>query len=92
MITSVSRVSPKVSNRALKREVAKAIAEDRFEKQQQTTLTKFNPSFKSGSYVTVKPRAKVTRPQDCLRYNHGNYKTYSTNNRIWLWSDSKNNW
>lgn len=80
-----------MSNRALKREIARAIAtikfDDRVIDEQKTYFKKAR--YKSGSWVTVKPRAKVTDSR-YYRYNKGDY-TCNKSNGLWLWYDRANN-
>ena len=87
-----------MSNRALKREIARAIATIRFQdrviegqktcyKKQKTYYKKAR--YKSGSWVTVKPRARATDSR-YYRYNRGDYVCYNIG-YTWLWHDKANN-
>ena len=80
-----------MSNRAMKREIARAIAtikfNDRVIDEQKTYFKKAR--YKSGSWVTVKSRAKVTDIR-YYRYNKGDY-ICSKSNGLWLWYDKANN-
>lgn len=87
----ISTNSKPMSNRALKREIARAIATIRFQDrviEEQKTYYK-KARYKSGSWVTVKPRAKVTDSR-YYRYNRGDYVCYNIG-YTWLWHDKANN-
>lgn len=86
-----SKNNKPMSNRALKREIARSIAtikfNDRVVEEQKNYYKKAR--YKSGSWVTVKPRAKVTDSR-YYKYNKGNYTTNKSNG-LWLWYDRANN-
>lgn len=78
-----------ISNRRLKLEVARAIAKER--DRQAVLLAASKPNlYKSASWVTVPPRAKVTDPRK-VYYNRGDYVAYSTNIGMWLTRDRRIN-
>lgn len=74
---------PRISNRQLKREIARAIAIDKFKCYESKRYDRVTIPFKSGSYVRVKPRARVTSTHS-MNYNHAGYIAYSTNSGLWL--------
>ena len=80
---SISPQPRKLSNRLLKKEVARAIATDKFKRYEAARYDRITIPFKSGSWVRVKPRARVTSTHN-MNYNHGGYIAYSTNTGLWL--------
>lgn len=88
----ISRTHKPMSNRALKREIAKAIATIKFNDKvviEEKRSYNRQAHYKSGSWVTVKPRAKVTDSR-YYKYNKGDY-TINKSNGLWLWYDRVNN-
>lgn len=80
---SISPQPRKLSNRQLKKEVARAIAIEKFKRYESERYDRVVIPFKSGSYVRVKPRARVTSTHE-MNYNHGGYIAYPTNTGLWL--------
>ena len=87
----ISTNSKPMSNRALKREIARAIATIRFQDRviEEQKIGYKKVRYKSGSWVTVKPRTKVTDSR-YYKYNRGDYVCYNIGH-TWLWHDKANN-
>lgn len=73
----------KISNRQAKRIKAYLIASYARKIREEQVLLSKQARYKSGSWITVPPRPKVT---DChqMNYNKGDYRCYKTNTGMWL--------
>lgn len=73
----------RISKRQLKRLKAYEIARSAFLRRDEQVKLSKQARFKSGSWITVPPRPRVSDPHR-MNFNRGGYTTYSLNTGLWL--------